>query len=62
MLQCEVLISKFLTIDTLTTSAIMIGEVTTLAHEVWDHTMEGAALVTKTLLSCTQGTEVLWKQ
>ena len=59
MLQLEVLIGKLLTIDALATSAIMVGEVSTLTHEVWDHAMERAALVTKALLPCTQGTEVL---
>ena len=59
MLQGEVLITELLTIDALATSAIVVGEVTTLAHEVWDNTMERAALVAKAFLPCTQGTEVL---
>lgn len=59
MLQLEVLISKLATVDGLATSAIMIGEVATLAHEVRDDTMENATLVAKALLTSAQGTEVL---
>lgn len=62
VLQGEVLISKLLTIDALATSAILTCEVTSLAHETGDDTVEGAALVTKALLVCAQGTEVFWKR
>lgn len=57
--QSEVLISKLGAIDGLPTSAIAGCEVTTLTHEVGDHTMETAALVAEALLTSTQGTEVL---
>lgn len=57
--QVEVLISKLLAIDGLPTCSIPISEVTTLTHEVRNHTMEGAALVAKAFLPSAQGTEVL---
>ena len=58
--QIEVLIFKLGTIDALATSAISVGEVTTLAHEIWDDAMEDGALVAKPFLPSTQGTEVGW--
>lgn len=45
VLQVEILISKLCAIDTLSTSAIEIGEVTTLTHELWNHAMENSILV-----------------
>jgi len=59
VLQLEVLISKLAAIDGLATSAIVVGEVATLAHEVGDDAVENATLVTKALLSCAEGTEIL---
>uniref|UniRef100_A0A4X2JSB8 Uncharacterized protein n=1 Tax=Vombatus ursinus TaxID=29139 RepID=A0A4X2JSB8_VOMUR len=63
MLQDEVLITKFLPIDGLATSAIMACEVTTLAHEPRNDSVEAESLVIKSLLSSAQSTEVfccLW--
>lgn len=37
----------------------MVGEVTTLEHEVLDHTVEGAAGVAVALLASAKSTEVL---
>lgn len=36
MLQGEVFIFEFVTIDGFATSAIVVGEITSLAHEIWD--------------------------
>lgn len=58
--QTEVLVFKLGTIDALAASAISVGEVTTLAHEVWDDAMEDGALVAIPFLPSTQGTEVGW--
>lgn len=44
MLQGEVLISELLAVNALTTGTIVVGEITTLAHEVGDHPVEGRAL------------------
>lgn len=63
MLQDEVLILKFLPVDGPATSAIMACEVTTLAHESWNDSVEGGTLISKSLLSSAQSTEVfccLW--
>lgn len=57
--QGEVLILEFGAVDGLATSAVVVGEVATLAHEIRDDTVEGGALVAETLFTCTQGTEVL---
>ena len=59
MLQLEVLILEFVSVDALTTSAIVVGEVTTLTHEVGDYPVEGGTFVTEALLSSAQGSEVL---
>ena len=40
MLQLEVLILELVAIDGLATSAIVVGEVTTLAHELGDDAVE----------------------
>jgi len=44
VLQLEVLISELLAIDGLATSAVAASEITTLAHEIVDDTMERGAL------------------
>ena len=59
MLQLEVLICKLLAVDAPATSSIVLGEVTSLAHEVRDDPVESAALESEALLACAQGTEVL---
>lgn len=58
MLQVEVLICEFVAVDRFSTSAIVIGEITTLAHEIWNHAMECWAFVAKTFLTGAEGTEV----
>ena len=59
VLEHEVLISKLGSVDALASSSIVVGEVTTLAHESWDHTVEAGSLVPKSLLSGAEGSEVL---
>jgi len=59
VLELEVLISELSAIDGLASSAVVVGEVTTLAHELRNHTVEGAALVAKALLASAESTEVL---
>lgn len=49
VLELEVLVLKLSSIDTLSTSAISSGEVTTLTHELRDDAVEFAALVVKGL-------------
>ncbi len=58
VLQLEVLVVELATVDGLATGTVVVGEVTTLAHEVGDDTVEAAALVAEALLSGAEGTEV----
>ena len=63
MLQDEVLILKFLSVDGPATSAIMACEVTTLAHESWNNSVKGGTLIAKSFLSSAQSSKVfccLW--
>ena len=59
MLQGEVLVRELVAVDGLATSSVVVGEVTTLAHEVGDDPVEGGALEAETLLSGAEGAEVL---
>ena len=36
----------------------MVGEITSLAHEIGDHTVEGRATESEPLFTSTEGTEV----
>lgn len=58
MLQSEVFIFKLVSIDRFASSAIVVSKITTLAHEVWNDTVENASLVAKTFLSGAQSTEI----
>lgn len=59
MSQLEVLILEPGAIDGFSTGAVVVGEITTLTHEIRDHPVETAAFVTETLLSSTKRAEVL---
>jgi hypothetical protein len=59
MLELEVLVGELGAVDGLATSAISTREVATLDHEVLDDTVESRALITKALLTGSQGAEVL---
>jgi len=66
VVELEVLISELVAVDGLATSAVAAGEVTTLEHELGDHTVESAALVAEglartadTLLTSAEAAEVL---
>lgn len=59
VLQGEVLVGELHPVDRLAASAVVVGEVTALAHEVGDDAVESGALVPKALLACAQRAEVL---
>ena len=59
VLQGEVLIFELVAIDGLSTSTVSSSEVSTLAHEVGDHTVEGGALEAEPLLTGAQSAEIL---
>lgn len=56
----KVLIIEFLPVDGLAPSAIVVGEIATLAHELGDNAVEAAPLEAKALLVGAQATEILW--
>lgn len=63
VLQGEVLVLEFVTVDGFSTGAIVVCEVTTLAHEVGDDAVECGALVAIAFLAGAQSAEVfacLW--
>lgn len=59
VLQGEVLVLEFVAVDGLATSAVVVGEVSALAHEVGDDAVECGALVAVAFLAGAQGAEVL---
>ena len=59
VLESEVLVGELLSVDGLSSGAVLAGEVTALAHEVLDDTVEGGALVAESLLASAEGAEVL---
>uniref|UniRef100_A0A1Y1L0Z6 Uncharacterized protein n=1 Tax=Photinus pyralis TaxID=7054 RepID=A0A1Y1L0Z6_PHOPY len=59
MLELKVLVLELCAIDRLATSAVALGKVTTLDHELLDNTVERRILVAKSLFPSSQGTEVL---
>eukprot|EP00601_Ochromonadales_sp_CCMP2298_P016061 CAMPEP_0173230208 /NCGR_PEP_ID=MMETSP1142-20121109/7626_1 /TAXON_ID=483371 /ORGANISM="non described non described, Strain CCMP2298" /LENGTH=163 /DNA_ID=CAMNT_0014159279 /DNA_START=969 /DNA_END=1460 /DNA_ORIENTATION=- len=68
VLQSEVLIVEFLPVDALSPSAVELSEVSRLAHEGGDDSVETAALVVQgqarlahALLSGAEGSEVLYR-
>ena len=59
VLQGEVLIGEFSAVDGFATSSIVSGEVTPLAHEARDDTMERGILESESLLTSAKLAEVL---
>jgi len=55
----EILVAEFLAVDGLAAGSVLSGEVTALAHETGDHSMEGRAFVSEAFLTSTQSSEVL---
>lgn len=58
VLQSEVLVFEFLSIDGFPPSTIVLSEVSSLAHEVRNNTMENASLVTKARFTGAQLAEI----
>ena len=56
----KVFIVKLLPVDGLAPGAVVVGEVTALAHELGDDAVEAAALEAKALLVGAQAAEILW--
>jgi len=58
VLQGKVLVSELLAVDGLSTSSVVVGEVSALAHEVGNDAMKGRALEAKALLAGAESAEV----
>ena len=58
MLQLEVLVSKLLAVDALTTSAVAFGEITALQHEVGNDTVECTIFESESFLASAQRSEI----
>lgn len=54
----EVLVLELVAIDGLSSSAVVSGEISTLGHEVSDDTMESTSLVSESLFSSAESSEV----
>merc|ERR1711865_1257729 len=59
VLEGEVLVLELGAVDGLAAGTVVVGEVTALAHEVGDDTVEGGALEAEALLAGAQDAEVL---
>ena len=59
MLQLEVFVLELVAVDGFSTSSIVVGEISTLTHEVGDHAVESGAFIAETLLSSAESTEIL---
>ena len=55
----QVLVLELVTVDRLSTGTVVVGEVTTLAHELGDDAVEARALEAEALLPSAKGAEVL---
>lgn len=62
MFEDKVFIIKLPAVNGLATGAIMVGEVTTLAHKLRDDAMKAAALKAKALLVRAQAAEILYRR
>ncbi len=59
VLQAEVLVSELGAVDALAASAVVVGKVAALAHEVGDNAVEARPLEAEALLPCAQRAKVL---
>ena len=59
MLDFEVFVFKLVSVDGFSSGSVVVGEVTSLAHESRDDTVEGRSSKAESLLSSAKSTEVL---
>jgi hypothetical protein len=59
VLQLEIFIRKLGTINGLSTCSIVVGKVTSLAHESWNDTMKGRTGIAIALFASAKSTKVL---
>ena len=58
MLQLEIFVGELGSVDALPASAVVVGEVTALQHEVGNHSVERAAFEAEAFLASAQSTKV----
>jgi hypothetical protein len=58
MFQFKIFVRKLFTINTFPSGSVEVGEITTLTHKTWNHTMKDASFVTKSFFTSTKGPEV----
>jgi len=58
MFQLEVFVTELLTEDTLATGSVLVGEVTSLAHELGNNSVEWRSFVPETFLTSAESSEV----
>jgi len=54
----DLFIIKLITIDTLTSSSVLLCDITTLHHEIWNNSMENVALIRQTLITSANASEI----
>lgn len=59
VLEGKVFISKLVSVDRFSTSSVVVGEVSSLAHKSGDDTVERGSSIAESLFSGAKGTEVL---
>lgn len=59
MFEHKVLVVKLASVDGLAAGAVVVGEVSSLTHELRDDSVEAAALEAETFFVCTEAAEVL---
>ena len=59
MLELEVLVCELLSVDALSTGAIVVRKIASLTHKLFNHTVKRRSLVAKAFLSGCEGAEVL---
>lgn len=62
MFEDKVLIVKLAPVDGLAPSTVVVGEVSSLTHELRDDAVETAAFEAKALLMCAQAAEVFYRR
>lgn len=56
--QLEIFVVEFIAVYRFATSAIMIGEITTLTHKSWNHSMESTPFIPESLFSGAKSPEI----
>ena len=58
MLKFEVLILEFLSVNRFAPGTVVLGEITSLKHELWNDSVEDCSLISEAVLSGTELSEI----